>query len=95
MDADVGGGSFSVSPMFSYGDARASQNANLGSATGDALAYGLNANYVLENGLYVDATWQKMTMEVDFRTPGTSSSALGAPTPTATASTSRWATRTS
>ncbi len=74
---DLGGGSFSVSPMFSYGDARASQNANLGSATGDAMAYGLNANYVLENGLYFDATWQKSTIEVDFRTPGTQSSALG------------------
>jgi len=74
---DLGGGSFSVSPMFSYGDARASQNANLGSATGDAMAYGLNANYVLKNGLYFDATWQKSTMEVDFRTPGTQSSALG------------------
>ena len=44
---------------------------------GRALAYGLNANYVFENGLYVDATWHKMTMEVDFRTPGTSSSATG------------------
>ena len=74
---DIGAGSVSVSPMFSYGSARASQNANVGSASGDAWAYGLNANYVLKNGLYVDATWQKMTMEVDFRTPGTFSNASG------------------
>jgi outer membrane autotransporter protein len=74
---DLGGGSFSVSPMFSYGDARASQNANLGSATGDAMAYGLNANYILKNGLYFDATWQKSTIEIDFRTPGTLSNARG------------------
>ena len=51
---DVGGGSFSVGPMFSYGNADANLNANLASAKGDALAYGLNANYVFENGLYVD-----------------------------------------
>jgi len=74
---DVGDGSFSVSPMFTYGDARASLNANIGSATGDAWAYGLNASYVMGNGLYLDATWQTMTMDVDFRTPGTLSSATG------------------
>jgi outer membrane autotransporter protein len=74
---DVGDGSFSLNPMFAYGDARASQNANLGSATGDAWAYGLNASYVLGNGLYFDATWQAMTMDVDFRTPGTLSGATG------------------
>ena len=33
---DVGGGSFSVGPMFSYGNASAAQNANLASAKGDA-----------------------------------------------------------
>jgi outer membrane autotransporter protein len=75
---DAGDGSFSVSPMFTYGDARASMNANVGSATGDAWAYGLNASYTLGNGLYFDATWQTMAMDVDFRTPGTFAGATGA-----------------
>ena len=74
---DAGAGSVSVGPILSYGSARANLNANLASARGDAWAYGLNANYTLENGLYVDATWQAMTMEVDFGTPGTASSATG------------------
>jgi len=74
---EVGGGSLSVAPVFTYGDARASLNANPGNASGDAWAYGLNASYVLGNGLYVDATWQDMTMEVDLRAPGTVSQATG------------------
>ena len=74
---DVGGGSFSVGPMFSYGNASANQNANLASAMGDASAYGLNASYRFKNGLYLNATWQQMAMEIDFRTPGTLSNAIG------------------
>ena len=74
---DVGGGSFSVGPMFSYGNASANQNANLASAMGDASAYGLNAGYRFSNGLYLNATWQQMAMEINFRTPGTISNALG------------------
>ncbi len=74
---DVGGGTFSVGPMFSYGNASASQNANLASASSDASAYGLNAGYRFSNGLYLNAAWQQMAMEINFRTPGTFSSALG------------------
>ena len=74
---DVGGGSFSVGPMFSYGNASANQNANLASAKGDASAYGLNAGYRFSNGLYLNAAWQQMAMEIDFRTPGTLSNAIG------------------
>ena len=74
---DVGGGTFSVGPMFSYGNASANQNANLASAKGDASAYGLNAGYRFSNGLYLNAAWQQMAMQIDFRTPGTLSNALG------------------
>jgi outer membrane autotransporter protein len=74
---DVGGGSFNIGPMFTYGNASANQNANLASATGDASAYGLNAGYRFSNGLYLNASWQQMSMEIDFRTPGTFSSAIG------------------
>jgi outer membrane autotransporter protein len=74
---DLGGGSLSVGPMFSYGNASANQNANLASAMGDASAYGLNASYRFKNGLYLNATWQQMAMEIDFRTPGTFSNATG------------------
>jgi outer membrane autotransporter protein len=73
----VGSGSLSVAPVFTYGDAQANLNANPGNARGDAWAYGLNASYVLGNGLYVDATWQDMTMQVDLRAPGTPSKATG------------------
>ena len=75
---DVGGGTFSVGPMYSYGSASANQNANLADAKGDASAYGLNAGYRFSNGLYLNATWQQMAMEIDFRTPGTLSHAIGA-----------------
>jgi outer membrane autotransporter protein len=75
--ADLGGGSFNVGPVFSYGNGSAAQNANLASATGDATAYGLNAGYRFGNGLYVNATWQQMSMGIDFRTPGTLTSAIG------------------
>jgi outer membrane autotransporter protein len=75
--ADVGGGSFSVGPMFSFGNASANQNANLASAMGEATSYGLNAGYQFKNGLYLNAAWQQMSMEVDFRTPGTASNAVG------------------
>ena len=74
---DVGGGSFSVGPMYSYGSASANQNANLADARGDASAFGLNAGYRFGNGLYLNATWQQMAMEIDFRTPGTLSHAIG------------------
>jgi outer membrane autotransporter protein len=74
---DLGGGAFSFGPMFTYGNATTGQNANLASARGDASAYGLNAGYRLENGLYVNASWQKMAMEIDFTTPGTLSNAAG------------------
>jgi len=75
--ANLGGGSFNIGPVFSYGNASATQNANLASATGDASAYGLNAGFRFGNGLYVNATWQQMSMEIGFRTPGTLSSAIG------------------
>jgi outer membrane autotransporter protein len=52
-------------------------NANLASASGDAVAYGLNASYAFKNGLYLDATWQSMSMSVDLKAPGTSSNARG------------------
>ena len=45
---------------------------------GDATAYGLNAGYRFDNGLYVNAAWQQMAMEIDLRTPGTFSRATGA-----------------
>jgi outer membrane autotransporter protein len=75
--SDLGGGSFSIGPVFSYGNASSSQNANLASASGDATAYGLNAGYRFKNGLYLNATWQQMSMEIGFRTPGTSTNAIG------------------
>jgi outer membrane autotransporter protein len=74
---EVGGGRLVAGPVFGYGDARANANANLGSASGDVNSYGLNVSYKLEQGLYVDASWQAMTMETDFRTPGTASGATG------------------
>lgn len=73
----LGGGSFKIGPMISYGNADANLNANLSSASGDAFAYGLNANYRVPNGLYVDAVWQKMDMDIDTRAPGTASNARG------------------
>jgi outer membrane autotransporter protein len=72
---EVGGGSFSVSPVFSYGDAQANPNANVASAKGHVTAYGLNANYRFAQGLYVDASWHSMSMDTDLRTPGTASNA--------------------
>ncbi len=74
----LGGGSFGLGAMFSQGDASANMNANLASARGDASAYGLSANYRHGGGFYVNATWQSMTMDVDFRAPGTYSNATGA-----------------
>jgi outer membrane autotransporter protein len=72
---EVGGGTFTVGPMYSYGSASANQNANLADAKGDASAYGLNAGYRFSNGLFLNATWQQMAMEIDFKTPGTFSHA--------------------
>ncbi len=40
-------------------------------------AYGLNAGYRFSNGLYLNAAWQQMAMQIDFRTPGTFSNAIG------------------
>jgi len=74
---DFAGGSVSVSPILSIGDASANMNANLASASGDAVAYGLNASYVFKNGLYLDATWQSMSMSVDLKAPGTAANARG------------------
>ena len=74
---NVGGGTFNIGPMFSYGNASANQDANISSAMGDATAYGLNAGYRFSNGLYLNAAWQQMAMEIDFRTPGTVSNAIG------------------
>jgi outer membrane autotransporter protein len=74
---EIGGGRLSAGPILGYGDARANSNANLGSAKGNVNSYGLNASYRLEQGLYVDASWQSMTMDTDFRTPGTASNATG------------------
>jgi len=74
---EVGGGRLSAGPIFGYGDARANSNANIGSAKGNVNSYGLNASYRLEQGLYFDASWQSMTMDTDFRTPGTVSGATG------------------
>ncbi len=71
------GGTFGLGAMFSQGDASANMNANLASARGDASAYGLGANYRHGRGFYVNATWQSMTMDVDFRAPGTFSNATG------------------
>ncbi len=74
---ELGDGSVSVSPVFSYGDASANPNANVASAKGHVTAYGLNANYKFDKGLYVDASWHAMSMDTDFKTPGTASSATG------------------
>ena len=75
---EFGGGSFSVGPMFSYGNASANQNASLSSARGDATAYGLNANYRFKNGFYVERdAGRRWRCTVDFKTPGTSSNAIG------------------
>jgi outer membrane autotransporter protein len=74
---ELGGGTFSVGPMYSYGNASANQNASLASAMGDATAYGLNAGYRFGNGLYLNAAWQQMAMQIDLRTPGTFSQATG------------------
>ena len=74
---EMGGGRFSVAPMFSYGDAQANPNANVASAKGDVTAIGLNANYLTSGGLYFDATWQSMSMDTDLSTPGTASKAKG------------------
>ena len=92
---NVGGGTFNIGPMFSYGNASANQNANISSAMGDATAYGLNAGYRFNNGLYLNATWQQMAMAIDFRTPGTARMPSARRTPRVTASTSSSAMRTS
>jgi outer membrane autotransporter protein len=74
---DAGGGVFSIGPSVSMGQARANPNANIASAEGDVVAFGLNANFKVESGFYADATWQTMTMETDFHAPGTASNARG------------------
>ena len=47
------------------------------SAKGHVTAYGLNANYKFDMGLYFDASWHAMSMDTDLKTPGTASSATG------------------
>ena len=74
---EVGGGRLVAGPVFGYGDARANSNANVGSASGTVSSYGLNVSYKLDLGLYFDASWKSMTMDTDFRTPGTASGATG------------------
>ena len=74
---ELGDGSVSVSPVFSYGDASANPNANVASAKGHVTAYGLNANYKFDMGLYFDASWHAMSMDTDLKTPGTASGATG------------------
>ncbi len=74
---ELGDGSVSVSPVFSYGDASANPNANVASAKGHVTAYGLNANYQFDMGLYLDASWHAMSMDTDLKTPGTASGATG------------------
>jgi outer membrane autotransporter protein len=74
---EIGDGSFSVSPVFSYGDASANPNANVASAKGHVTAYGVNANYKFDMGLYFDASWHAMSMDTDLKTPGTASAAKG------------------
>jgi len=65
---DIAGGRVSVSPMFTYGTVEANLRVNNSSSRGHPWAVGLNANYAQENGLYVDATYQRMRMDVDFKT---------------------------
>jgi len=65
---DVWGGRVSVSPMFTYGTVEANLRANNSSSRGHPWAVGLNANYAQDNGLYVDATYQRMRMDVDLKT---------------------------
>ena len=74
---ELGDGSVAVSPVFSYGDASANPNANVASAKGHVTAYGLNANYKFDMGLYFDASWHAMSMDTDLKTPGTASAATG------------------
>jgi len=74
---EAGDGHISVSPMFTYGTAEANLRATTSSARGKPWAFGLNANYVLANGFYVDATYQNMRMDVDFKTPQTLTQAKG------------------
>ncbi len=74
---DVSGGRVSVSPMFTYGTAEANLIANTASSRSHPWAVGLNANYVMDGGLYVDATYQRMKMDVDLKTPGTITQATG------------------
>jgi outer membrane autotransporter protein len=74
---EVAGGSFTLGAMFSQGDASVNLNANVSSAVASASAYGVNASYSFKNGLYVNAAWQAMSMDVNLRTPGTFSAATG------------------
>jgi outer membrane receptor protein involved in Fe transport len=74
---DIAGGRVSVSPMFTYGTVEANLHANTSSSRGHPWALGLNANYVTDGGIYVDATYQHMSMDVDLKTPGTATGAKG------------------
>jgi len=74
---DIAGGRVSVSPMVTYGTVEANLRANTSSSRGHPWAVGLNANYVMDGGLYVDATYQRMTMDVDLKTPQTATNATG------------------
>lgn len=74
---DLAGGRFSVSPMFTYGTAETNLNANSSSSRSHPWALGFNASYAADAGFYVDATYQRMEMDVDLKTPGTASQATG------------------
>ena len=93
---DVGGGTFSVGPMFSYGNASANQNANLASAMGDASRLrperrlSVQQRPVPERGLAADGDGDRLPHAGDVV-----ERASAAPMPRATASMSSWATRTS
>lgn len=74
---DVWGGRVAISPMFTYGTAEANLIANTASSRSHPWAIGLNANYAQSGGLYVDATYQRMRMDVDLKTPGSVTQATG------------------
>lgn len=74
---DISGGRVSVSPMVTYGTVEANLIANTASSRSHPWAIGFNANYVMDGGLYVDATYQHMKMDAHLKTPGTITQATG------------------
>ena len=56
--------------MVTYGTVEANLIANTASSRRHPWAIGFNANYAVDGGLYVDATYQRMKMDVDLKTPG-------------------------